>query len=44
MTQSATAHARLGAKLRTGLLLDNANENVVGRRVDGEQMEYLKDV
>ena len=35
MTQGATARARLGAKSRTGLLLDNANENVTGCCHDG---------
>ena len=30
MRQGATAHACLGAKSRTGLLLDNTNENVTG--------------
>ena len=44
MTQNATAHARLGAKSGTGPLLDNANENVAGRQVDGERMEYLNDI
>ena len=44
MTQSAIANARLGAKSRTGLLLDNSNENMTGRRSNGEQMEHLKDV
>ena len=44
MMQSATAHVRLGAKLRTGLLLDNFNENMTGRRSNGEQMEHLKNV
>ena len=32
MTQGTTARACLGAKSRTGLLLDNANENVTGQR------------
>ena len=32
MTQGATARAHLGAQSRTSLLLDNANENVTGRR------------
>jgi hypothetical protein len=44
MTQSGTAHARVGARSRTGPLLDNTNEDVAGQRVDGEQMEYLKDI
>ena len=29
--QSTTAHACLGAKSRTGLLVDNANESVASR-------------
>ena len=32
MTQGATANAHLGPKSRTRLLLDNAKENVTGRR------------
>jgi hypothetical protein len=44
MMQSAVAHARVGARLRTGPLLDNTNENVTSQRVGGEHMEYLKDI
>jgi hypothetical protein len=44
MMQSAAAHARVGARLRTGPLLDNTNENMASRRIDGEHIEYLKDI
>ena len=44
MTQSAAARACVGARSRTGPLLDNTNENVAGRQVDGERMEYLNDI
>jgi hypothetical protein len=44
VAQSTIANARLGAKSGIGLLLDNANENVAVRQVDGENLKYLKDV
>ena len=53
ITQRAGAHARVGVRSRTGLLLDNTNENMAGRRVGGkylkdithdERVEYLKDI
>ena len=44
MMQSATAHARLGAKSGTRPLLDDTNEKVAGRQFDDEQMKHLKDV
>jgi hypothetical protein len=53
ITQSAGAHARVGARSRSGPFLNNTNEIAVGRRVGGEyhkdimhgeQAEYLKGI